>query len=79
LGFHLVHGVAIVGEFAVQLAGNIANTDGDLTLACFSPDRATLRYLFCGAPSAPRSSPIFFCNISAILVSILAIYSPVHN
>lgn len=35
LGFHLGHGVAIVGEVAVQHAGNIANTGADLTLTSF--------------------------------------------
>jgi outer membrane immunogenic protein len=35
LGFHLGHGVAIVGEFAVQHAGNVANTGADLTLTSF--------------------------------------------
>jgi outer membrane immunogenic protein len=33
--FHLGHGVAIVGELAVQHAGNIANTGADLTLTSF--------------------------------------------
>lgn len=32
-GFHLGHSVAIVGEIAVQHAGNIANTGADLVLA----------------------------------------------
>jgi outer membrane immunogenic protein len=35
LGYHLGHGVAIVGELAVQHAGNIANTGADLTLTSF--------------------------------------------
>lgn len=35
LGFHLGRGVAIVGEFAVQHAGNVANTGADLTLTSF--------------------------------------------
>jgi outer membrane immunogenic protein len=35
LGFHLGHGVAIVGELAVQHAANIANTGADLTLTSF--------------------------------------------
>jgi outer membrane immunogenic protein len=35
VGFHLGHGVAIVGELAVQHAGNIANTGADLTLTSF--------------------------------------------
>jgi outer membrane immunogenic protein len=35
VGFHLGHGVAIVGELAVQHAGNIANTGADLTLSSF--------------------------------------------
>jgi outer membrane immunogenic protein len=35
LGFHLGRGVAIVGEVAVQHAGNIANTGADLTLTSF--------------------------------------------
>jgi outer membrane immunogenic protein len=35
VGFYLGHGVAIVGELAVQHAGNIANTGADLTLTSF--------------------------------------------
>src|SRR5579863_3893305 len=35
LGYHLGHGVAIVGELAVQHAGNVANTGADLTLTSF--------------------------------------------
>ena len=35
LGFHLGHGIALVGELAVQHAGNIANTGADLTLTSF--------------------------------------------
>jgi outer membrane immunogenic protein len=35
LGYHLGHGVAIVGEIAVQHAGNIENTGADLTLTSF--------------------------------------------
>jgi outer membrane immunogenic protein len=35
LGFHLGHGIAVVGEIAVQHASNIANTGADLTLTSF--------------------------------------------
>jgi outer membrane immunogenic protein len=36
LGYHLGHGVALVGELAVQHAGNIANSGADLTLTSFA-------------------------------------------
>ena len=46
LGFHLGHGVAVVGEIAVQHASNIAGTSADLTLTSFTAGPRYTSYSF---------------------------------
>lgn len=46
LGYHLGHGVAVVGEIAVQHASNIAGTSADLTLTSFTAGPRYTSYSF---------------------------------